>query len=87
MAWRPRLCGSFVHAFEWGACRSFEVEYEAYGVRHTHELKPGGSNIPLTNDNRCALCQCQCPSLCKRVWHRFSKNSTAAKHRYCPSCS
>lgn len=33
-------------------CRTFEVETEVFGTMHKHELKPGGSSIPVTNDNR-----------------------------------
>ena len=31
---------------------SFDVEYDNFGMLETHELKPGGSNIPVTNLNR-----------------------------------
>eukprot|EP00009_Paramoeba_aestuarina_P002693 CAMPEP_0201515566 /NCGR_PEP_ID=MMETSP0161_2-20130828/7096_1 /ASSEMBLY_ACC=CAM_ASM_000251 /TAXON_ID=180227 /ORGANISM="Neoparamoeba aestuarina, Strain SoJaBio B1-5/56/2" /LENGTH=342 /DNA_ID=CAMNT_0047912423 /DNA_START=718 /DNA_END=1743 /DNA_ORIENTATION=+ len=33
-------------------CRTFEVSIEAFGETNTHPLKPGGSDIPLTNANR-----------------------------------
>lgn len=33
-------------------CRNFTVETQAYGETRTHELKPGGANIPLTAANR-----------------------------------
>jgi ubiquitin-protein ligase E3 A len=32
--------------------RNFSVEYEYFGETKIYELKPGGENIPLTNDNR-----------------------------------
>lgn len=32
--------------------RSFTYNYEAYGEEKSEELKPGGANIDLTNDNR-----------------------------------
>eukprot|EP01114_Cavostelium_apophysatum_P016184 TRINITY_DN4550_c2_g1_i1.p1 TRINITY_DN4550_c2_g1~~TRINITY_DN4550_c2_g1_i1.p1 ORF type:complete len:715 (-),score=172.56 TRINITY_DN4550_c2_g1_i1:46-2190(-) len=31
---------------------TFEVRYEYFGEQRTHELKPGGSNISLNNQNR-----------------------------------
>ena len=31
---------------------SFEVEYDNFGMLETHELKPGGSSIAVTNANR-----------------------------------
>ena len=31
---------------------SFEVEYDNFGMLETHELKAGGSSIPVTNANR-----------------------------------
>lgn len=31
---------------------SFDVEYDNFGMLVTHELKPGGSSIPVTNLNR-----------------------------------
>ena len=31
---------------------SFEVEYDYFGELRRHPLKPGGSEIPLTNENR-----------------------------------
>jgi hypothetical protein len=33
-------------------CRSFEVEYEAFGQTVGVELVPGGAAIPVTNANR-----------------------------------
>lgn len=33
-------------------CRSFEVEYDFWGEKRTHELKPGGSDIAVTGENR-----------------------------------
>lgn len=30
----------------------FSVEEDNFGELQTHELKPGGSNIPVTNSNR-----------------------------------
>jgi hypothetical protein len=33
-------------------CRSFEVEYEAFGTTQKAELMPGGSNMPVTSHNR-----------------------------------
>jgi len=33
-------------------CRNFTVETQAYGETRTHELKPGGAQIPLTSSNR-----------------------------------
>eukprot|EP00761_Pharyngomonas_kirbyi_P013978 gb/GECH01014008.1/.p1 GENE.gb/GECH01014008.1/~~gb/GECH01014008.1/.p1 ORF type:complete len:721 (+),score=180.72 gb/GECH01014008.1/:1-2163(+) len=33
-------------------CRTFEFESEAFGERVHHELKPGGSEVPVTNENR-----------------------------------
>eukprot|EP01112_Ceratiomyxa_fruticulosa_P021097 TRINITY_DN7344_c0_g3_i1.p1 TRINITY_DN7344_c0_g3~~TRINITY_DN7344_c0_g3_i1.p1 ORF type:complete len:862 (-),score=233.51 TRINITY_DN7344_c0_g3_i1:347-2932(-) len=32
--------------------RNFEVTFEIFGEEKKHELKPGGSKIPLTNENR-----------------------------------
>ena len=32
--------------------RSFDVEYDYYGELRRHELKPGGSQVAVTNDNR-----------------------------------
>lgn len=32
--------------------QSFEVQYDFFGELHTVELKPGGSGISITNDNR-----------------------------------
>ena len=32
--------------------QSFEVQYDYFGELRTVELKPGGSDIPVTNDNR-----------------------------------
>ena len=32
--------------------QSFEVQYDYFGELRTVELKPGGSGIPVTNDNR-----------------------------------
>lgn len=32
--------------------RAFEVEYDYFGELRSVELKPGGSAIPVTNDNR-----------------------------------
>ncbi|CAG8450723.1 5254_t:CDS:10 [Paraglomus occultum] len=32
--------------------RTFQIEYESFGHRITHELKPGGAHIKLTNENR-----------------------------------
>ena len=32
--------------------RNFVVEHDFFGELRTVELKPGGSNIPVTNDNR-----------------------------------
>ncbi|OAE31917.1 hypothetical protein AXG93_4485s1040 [Marchantia polymorpha subsp. ruderalis] len=33
-------------------CLTFQVEYEFFGEIKTHDLIPGGSNIPVTKDNR-----------------------------------
>eukprot|EP01091_Cochliopodium_minus_P009951 TRINITY_DN2563_c0_g1_i3.p1 TRINITY_DN2563_c0_g1~~TRINITY_DN2563_c0_g1_i3.p1 ORF type:complete len:558 (-),score=144.45 TRINITY_DN2563_c0_g1_i3:111-1784(-) len=33
-------------------CRDFTVEYDYFGEKRVHELKPGGADIVLTNDNR-----------------------------------
>ncbi|XP_073978964.1 HECT and RLD domain containing E3 ubiquitin ligase 4 isoform X2 [Rhodnius prolixus] len=33
-------------------CMKFEISRDVYGEVKTHELKPGGSNIPVNNDNR-----------------------------------
>jgi ubiquitin-protein ligase E3 A len=33
-------------------CRTFQVETEAFGDVVTHDLKPNGANIPVTNENR-----------------------------------
>jgi hypothetical protein len=33
-------------------CRDFTFEYDYFGEKKIHELKPGGSDIPLTNENR-----------------------------------
>ena len=33
-------------------CRTFEVETHAYGAVIHHELKPGGAQTPVTNENR-----------------------------------
>jgi hypothetical protein len=33
-------------------CRSFEVEYEAFGTTQKVRLLPGGSNMPVTSQNR-----------------------------------
>lgn len=30
----------------------FQVSVDEFGKLHTHELKPGGENIPVTNENR-----------------------------------
>lgn len=32
--------------------QNFQISYEAYGMVQTHDLKEGGADIPLTNDNR-----------------------------------
>ena len=32
--------------------QSFEVQYDYFGELRTVELKPGGSDTPVTNDNR-----------------------------------
>ena len=32
--------------------RSFDVEYDYYGELRRHELKPGGSQVAVTSDNR-----------------------------------
>ncbi len=31
---------------------NFVVTYDYFGEMRTHELKPNGANIPVTNDNR-----------------------------------
>ena len=33
-------------------CSNFEVEYDYYGEQRKIPLKEGGSDIPITNDNR-----------------------------------
>lgn len=33
-------------------CLTFSWEEELMGKTVTHDLKPGGSNIPVTNENR-----------------------------------
>ena len=33
-------------------CRDFTFDYDYFGEKKIHELKPGGSDIPLTNENR-----------------------------------
>ncbi len=33
-------------------CRTFSVDTEAFGEIITHDLKPDGANIPVTNENR-----------------------------------
>lgn len=33
-------------------CRTFQVETEVFGHVETHDLKPNGGNIPVTNENR-----------------------------------
>lgn len=33
-------------------CRTFEVEFDYFGEIRTSQLKPGGADIPVTNDNR-----------------------------------
>ena len=38
--------------------RSFEVEYDYFGELRSVELKPGGSAIPVTNDNRAEFVRC-----------------------------
>ena len=38
--------------------RTFQIEYESFGHRITHELKPGGAHIKLTNDNRKGWINC-----------------------------
>ncbi|KAI9138762.1 hypothetical protein BKA69DRAFT_1031170 [Paraphysoderma sedebokerense] len=40
--------------------RTFEVEYDCLGARLTAELKPGGSKISLTNENRKEFVQLYC---------------------------
>ena len=30
----------------------FQASYTVYGTMQTHDLKPNGANIPVTNDNR-----------------------------------
>lgn len=32
--------------------RNFEVEYEFFGEMRRVELKPGGADVPVTNENR-----------------------------------
>jgi hypothetical protein len=32
--------------------QNFQISYEAYGMVQTHDLKDGGADIPLTNENR-----------------------------------
>ena len=31
---------------------TFDVEYDNFGMLETHELRPGGSSISVTNSNR-----------------------------------
>ena len=38
--------------------RAFEVEYDYFGELRSIELKPGGSAIPVTNDNRAEFVRC-----------------------------
>ena len=33
-------------------CRTFEVEWDEFGAKRTHELVPGGANVPVTGANR-----------------------------------
>lgn len=33
-------------------CRTFEVEWDEFGAKRTHELVPGGANVPVTGSNR-----------------------------------
>ena len=48
----------------------FAVEYDVFGEMRTHELKPGGSEIPVTAENRCTavsmcvLLEVHCKHLC-----------------------
>jgi hypothetical protein len=32
--------------------QTFQISYEVFGVRETHDLKEGGADIPVTNENR-----------------------------------
>lgn len=34
---------------------TFSVEYEVFGETKTVELKPGGAQIPVTNENRLGI--------------------------------
>ncbi len=45
------------------ACRTFEVQHEYFGELRTVELEPGGSNTPVTADNRARYVQ-----LYTQVW-------------------
>ena len=33
-------------------CMNFQVSVEEFGKIKTHELKPDGENVPVTNENR-----------------------------------
>ncbi|KJE95518.1 ubiquitin ligase E3A isoform 1 [Capsaspora owczarzaki ATCC 30864] len=33
-------------------CRTFQLSYDVFGATKTHDLKPNGDSIPVTNENR-----------------------------------
>ncbi len=53
--------------------RNFEVEFDYFGEMRTEELKPGGADIPVTNNNRQEFVDLMTDYyLCRSVARQFS---------------
>ncbi|XP_072041888.1 LOW QUALITY PROTEIN: probable E3 ubiquitin-protein ligase HECTD2 [Amphiura filiformis] len=54
-------------------CMSFQASYSVYGTVQTHDLKPNGANIPVTNENRQEYVQLYINYLLNEsVYHQFA---------------